>query len=457
MLIHTLLATLLFPATPQEPAEKVTPGEAAATSILDVQLNTFTESSQDNVSLGQAPDGTFVTVWHSRRQEGGTYGIRARLISPDGETLTGEVAVNETVEGMQVEPSLSVGPSGAAWFAWVSRGQDGDGDGVYARRFSNTLEGATAEVRVNESVEGDQSEPSIVALDDGRAICVWSGPAPAAADERQGHERAIFARVLGADGVPTTPSITLGGDSAFSYRTPAAVGYGDGAMVAVSSHDDAGVPTGIFAVAIDGSGKASEAVRIDGGLAGVLPVEPSLSAADGRVAFAWLEAQKGDSSGEYAIRWRNLVAEESSTLGSLTEIQSVDAPEAGYTSGLAVAAQGSKTALLWSRYLAAENGTPRLYCTVFDEAGEGTGEELSQTTLLATSRATKVEAGKQAMSVGGAGQRALFTEDGRIAGVWHGDAELGDKSGAHVSLITFEEDGERPRICLLYTSPSPRD
>ncbi len=440
-----------FPAAESPAAESE---ERATPTIYDVQLNTFTESSQDNVSLGEGPDGTLVTVWHSRRQEAGTYGIRARLLDSDGEALTGEVAINETTEGMQVEPSLSVDPSGATWFAWVSRGQDGSGDGIYARRFSATLEGATAELRVADAVEGDQSEPSIVALSDGRALCVWSGPV--AAKEESGQGRAIFARVLGADGTHAGPPVMLTGGAEFGYRTPAAVAFENGAMVAVAAHNQEGLPTGIFAITVDETGQGSDPMRIDGAAPGALPVEPTLSATEGRVAFAWLEAQSGDASGEYSIRWRSLMAgateaaadaaeEATSAAAALSPIQHVDAPEPGYTSGLAVAARLDQTALFWSRYLADENGTPRLYCAYSGNSddGEPMGEAKE---LLPACRATKAEAGKQAMSVGGAGQRALILEDGRIASVWHGDAGLDDKSGAHLSLLALPGSSHSPRI-----------
>ena len=468
MLISALFATLALPvplqdallqglpatspweaATPVAPLEGTAEDRAAAT-IRDVQLNTFTESSQDNVSLDEGPDGMLVTVWHSRRQEEGTYGVRARLISAEGEALSAEVAVNETTDGMQVEPSLSIGPDGATWFAWVSRGQDGSGDGVYARRFSKTLDGATAELRVDDAVEGDQSEPSIVALADGRAICVWSGPATTTTDEPVGHQRAIFARVLGADGLHAGPPTRLGSEAAFGYRTPAAAGFGDGAAVVLAAHNEAGLPTGIFAVAIDGKGEVTSAMRIDDQTPGALPVEPTLSVDDGRVAIAWLEAEEGDSTGEYSIRWRNLLAHGPSAWSTpesegetkqltLTPVRNIAAPETGYTSGLAIATHGEQTALFWSRYLNSENGTPRLYCSVDTESE-------TEDARLATCRATEVKAGKQAMSVGGAGQRAMFLKDGRIASVWHGDAELGDKSGAHLSLMTLPDGNERPRI-----------
>jgi hypothetical protein len=439
----------LFAAPSAVPAVALEAEERATATIYDVQLNTFTESSQDNVSMGEGPNGTLVTVWHSRRQEAGTYGIRARLMGSEGQALTPEIQVNETTKGMQVEPSVSVDPTGATWFAWVSRGQDGSGDGVYARRFSPALDGATAELRVADAVEGDQSEPSIVALADGRAICVWT--APVKGEDSASLGRDVFARVLSADGLHASPVTSIASDAVFGYRTPAAVGFEDGAMVAIAAHDETGRPSGIFAVTIDGEGAFGSAIRIDGASAGALPVEPALGATDGRVAFAWLEAQQGSDGGEYLIRWRSLLTDEpegapdgAEERDPLTPIQSIDAPEAGYTSGLAIAARLERTALTWSRYLADDGGTPLLYCSVFasESRAEPDGEAAAE--LLKTCRATKVEAGKQAMSVGGAGQRALLLEDGRIACVWHGDAGLGDKSGAHLSLITLP--GSAPRI-----------
>ncbi|MGK0480676.1 MAG: hypothetical protein ACJAQ3_000641 [Planctomycetota bacterium] len=476
-----LLASLALPVAAQAPATQgVSPGVPMAQAIdvrsfleeeppqvrcRDFRLNSFTKSSQDNVSLGAASDGSLVVAWHSRRQEEGTYGIRARRMDEDGEFLSEEVTVNETSKGMQIEPSVSLDPSGAAWFTWVSRGQDGSGDGVYARRFSGKLDAASAEVRVDDVFEGDQSEPSIVALADGRALCAWTGPAQGNGAEVVRGQRALFARILAPNGRPEGDKFELQVAGGLGVRTPATAVVDGVVIVAASTYDSAGRPAGIFLFEVVPGHVTAEGVhgqprvggiRVDGGQHGALPVEPSLSSTEGRAAIAWLEANQNDASGEYGIRWRSLSLRDASKSAKSTPksaslkriepgtIHEVEAPERGYTSGLAIAIRGADTALIWSRYLAGENGTPRLYCQVVREESSQQGDAVAS--LLETRHATETEDGKQAMAVGGAGQRAQFTASGRLAAVWHGDADLGDSSGAHLTLLTLQEETGVPRI-----------
>ncbi|MEM6671558.1 MAG: hypothetical protein AAF726_01870 [Planctomycetota bacterium] len=411
-MLALLLATTLQSAALS--ASEVSPNEAP--SGHPARLNQFTSSTQERVGLGLNAVGEAVAVWQSRRQEGGTYGVRARRIDASGVPVGDEVAVNVTEAGMQIQPSVSSSPSGATWFAWVSVGQDGDGCGVYARRFAPGLERATAEVRVHQETAGDQSSPSIVALEDGRALCVWLGPA----GDLDGS--ALYGRFLGADGVPSGDRFRLDCDSTSGgCWTPALVRYGEGAAIAHTRHDANGRPISVRlrTVAPDGGLGDEVTVHEDGGIEAVL-------AADGdRLVAAWLVAA-GDG---HRIEWRALTPDE----GELAAhpIRTVDVEGAGYTSGLAVEIVGERTLLGWSRFVHGEGGRPGVFLATIE------GDETS------IERATAYVDGLQRIGVGGAARALLAAPDGRVLVAWDGDAGLGDESGAHVTIVG-EPDRERP-------------
>src|SRR5205085_2007540 len=80
--------------------------------------------------------------------------------SSAGAALTGDVAVNTVTAGAQTAPVVAVGTAGDFVVAWASAGQDGDGQGVYARRF-NAAAAPAGEFRVNSFTAGDQGTPAV--------------------------------------------------------------------------------------------------------------------------------------------------------------------------------------------------------------------------------------------------------------------------------------------------------
>ncbi|MEM6572433.1 MAG: hypothetical protein AAF957_28715, partial [Planctomycetota bacterium] len=393
-------------------------GPADTLARHDLRLNQFTSSTQERVGIGVDAAGEAIVVWHSRRQEGGTYGVRARRIDADGAAIGDEVAVNLTEAGMQIEPSVSTSPSGATWFAWVSVGQDGDGYGVYARRFAPGLERATAEVRVHDETAGDQTSPVIVALEDGRALCVWTGPG----EDLEGS--ALYGRFLGADGAHDGDRFRIDTAEDGGCWTPAVVRLAGGAAVAHTRHDAAGRPVGVRLRTVAQDGALGEEVVLHdaGGIEAVL-------AADGdRLVAAWLTPAGQD----HRIEWRVVTREDDGLAAQ--PIRTVDVEGAGYTSGLAVEVDGARTLLAWSRFADGDDAAAGLFLATIE------GDE------AAIERATEQVDGHQRVTVGGAARRLRVAPDGRVLVAWDGDAGLGDGSGAHVTILgeasAVRADGE---------------
>ena len=59
---------------------------------------------------------------------------------------------------------------------WNSLNQDGDSDGVFARRFEPNGLRTGPEFRVNDYTTGEQSDASIATLTDGSFVVAWSSP-----------------------------------------------------------------------------------------------------------------------------------------------------------------------------------------------------------------------------------------------------------------------------------------
>ncbi|MFT7680296.1 MAG: hypothetical protein ACI8QC_004302 [Planctomycetota bacterium] len=385
---------------------------------LEQRANEFTQSSQDSAALDAREDGSTVMVWHSRRQQSGTYGVYARAFGPDGAARTGEVQVNANTKGMQMQPAVAMGDQDGVWFAWQSYGADGEQGAIIARRFAGDLSSATSEVLVNEQTAGNQSEPLIAALPGGGALVVWLSP-----DEKGEHLR-VRARRLGADGAPTGPAFAVDASPGTTHRTPTLVTDSHGQALVVYARVDADAkPAGIFARQMNKDGEFLEGERrLDSedqpGL------EPTIGIDDGELTrglAAWLVADGDD----YAIRTRGLSWLDDEL--TLSTIQSVPVEGEGYTSGLSVSVSDKNQGILsWSRYADGPKREAGLFASRLSNAGAPQGKSF---------RVTETSAGSQSLASARGTQRTHLTADGRMAFAWSGQAGLGDKSGAHLTLL----------------------
>ncbi|MEM8962328.1 MAG: hypothetical protein AAGD38_12670 [Acidobacteriota bacterium] len=145
----------------------------------EIAVNTTTAGSQDGPTITSATNGDFVVAWETGGDD--VEDVRARFFSADGTPTSDELNVNSTTSGSQEDAWVTLDPSGGAIVVWESSGQDGDGDGVYLRRF--TPSGADGdEVQVNVTTAGNQETPVIGTDGSGRYVIVWEDLTPADAE-----------------------------------------------------------------------------------------------------------------------------------------------------------------------------------------------------------------------------------------------------------------------------------
>jgi hypothetical protein len=88
---------------------------------------------------------------------------------------------------------------------WASAGQDGDGDGVYARGYDRSGAAAGAEFRINSTTAGDQRAPAVAMASNGGFTVAWSGNGP---DDGDGVFAQLFIALPGITIFPTTDLVT---------------------------------------------------------------------------------------------------------------------------------------------------------------------------------------------------------------------------------------------------------
>lgn len=126
-------------------------------------------------------DDQVVVVWQGahRRLEPAGSGIIARRIGLDGTPLGPEFRVNQAASGDQLDPSVAPLADGGFVVAWEGDG-DGDRRGIFAREFDADGTPRGDETRVNETVAGIQADPTVRASGSGYVVA-WAGRVAAAA------------------------------------------------------------------------------------------------------------------------------------------------------------------------------------------------------------------------------------------------------------------------------------
>ncbi|MDZ4109315.1 MAG: Ig-like domain-containing protein, partial [Brevundimonas sp.] len=146
-----------------------------------------------------------------------------------------DVRVNATTAGVQSQSSVTALKDGGYLITWVSAGQDGSGTGVYAQRYDRHGEKVGVEHRVNELTAGDQRDTAILAMEDGGWVIAWRGPVTGQATT------GVYARRYDADGVATQTHLVT--DAAFNSQFYAGASYNQGSPT-LTARPDGGFAVG---------------------------------------------------------------------------------------------------------------------------------------------------------------------------------------------------------------------
>ncbi|MCU0523953.1 MAG: hypothetical protein MUF72_03915 [Elainella sp. Prado103] len=139
-----------------------------------VQVNTNTSSDQFDSSIALDADGDYVITWTSRDQDGNGNGIYARRYSKDGTPVTAEIRVNTYTTNDQTQSAVAMDANGNFVVVWSSFGQDGSLGGIYGQRFSANGTPLGTEFRVNTGTVGEQNLPEVAMDATGNFVVTWT-------------------------------------------------------------------------------------------------------------------------------------------------------------------------------------------------------------------------------------------------------------------------------------------
>jgi lysophospholipase L1-like esterase len=274
-------------------------------------VNSTTAGNQDTPAAAALADGRFVITWSDDSRSGndrsGT-AIRAQLFNANGSRAGSELLVNSTTAGNQSNPSITALTAGRFAIAWTDdsrSGNDRSGTAIRAQLFNANGSRAGSEFLINSTTAGNQSNPSITALPDGRFVVTWTD------DSRSGGDTsgsAIRAQVFNANGSRAGSELLVNSTTAGNQSNPFTTALPDGRFVVTWTDDSrsGGDTSGsaIRAQVFNANGsRAGSELLVNSTTAGNQS-NPSITALpDGRFAIAWTDDSRsgGDTSGS-AIR-----------------------------------------------------------------------------------------------------------------------------------------------------------
>ena len=146
-------------------------GNAVGNEFL---VNTTRTNDQDYSSVTGLTNGGFVLTWSSLGQDGDGYGIYGQRYDASGNAAGNEFLINATTTGNQISSSVASLTNGGFVVTWSSSRQDGDGWGIYGKRYDASGNAVGNEFLINTTTTGDQDYSSVTGLTNGGFVVTWS-------------------------------------------------------------------------------------------------------------------------------------------------------------------------------------------------------------------------------------------------------------------------------------------
>ncbi len=203
--------------------------------------NTTTAGDQVSPVVGMDAAGNFTVGWSSYNPMTLSWGIFAQRYTAAGAKNGAEIGINQTTAGDQKLTHAAMTPDGKLMFVWTSQGQDGSGQGVYARRYDAAGAAAGNEFRVNTTTAGDQTNPSVAWDTYGNFYFTWSSYGQDAAATW-----GIYGQQFNAAGAAVESEFRVNSTAAGDQVNPTMAMDGQGHLVVVWNGNGVGDTDGVF-------------------------------------------------------------------------------------------------------------------------------------------------------------------------------------------------------------------
>jgi hypothetical protein len=218
----------------------------------EFQVNTTTLYQQRQPAIAANAAGSFVIAWEGKSQDSASdYGVFARRFGSNGAPQGVEFRVNLHTPNDQTQPAVAVGSSGSFVVVWTSAYQDQYYDGVFGRRFGSSGEPQATEFQVSVRTLDYQEDPAVDIDGAGNFVVAWEG------SNQDGDDDGIFARRFNSSGQAQTGDVQANLFT-FSGQYMPAVGMANSGEFVVSwaSYQQGGNNYDVFVRRFDSAGAA---------------------------------------------------------------------------------------------------------------------------------------------------------------------------------------------------------
>lgn len=191
----------------------------------EIRINESVAGTQRDASLAWISPQEFVVAW-SGAGVGDQNGVFARVFNVSGAAETRAVRVPESAAGAQVHPVVVAVPHGGFQVAWSGAGAD-DGVGIYSRQFDSNANPFGAEFRVNSSPQGAEVQPTVTVVGSEQLVFAWHSVGGTLDAEGAG----IEARRFALDGTPLGDEFLVNETDDGNQSDPSIASLSDGGFV----------------------------------------------------------------------------------------------------------------------------------------------------------------------------------------------------------------------------------
>ena len=204
--------------------------------VSEFRVNTFTPGQQANPRVAAFSDSGYVVVWGSYDQDGSSWGVYGQRYEPDGTAVGDEFQVNTYTNNHQSTPFVAVTADDDFIVAWQSGGQDGSGNGVYARKFDKDGNQLFGEVQLNDWTSSEQIRVSLAPDAGGGFVAAWQ-------HHGDGHGYGIMSRRFTAGGSAIESNFWVNNYTTYGQERPSLASLPGGKFLVVwdSYHQDGDV------------------------------------------------------------------------------------------------------------------------------------------------------------------------------------------------------------------------
>jgi hypothetical protein len=260
--------------------------------------NTFVAHPQSGIRVAQSPSGAYVVVWGTSGEDGDGYGVFARryaFYTPVGS----ELQVNTTTTGDQKAPSVAMGGSGGFVVVWQSGPLNAARccTQIEAQRYDASGNALGGEFRVNTYSGLDNFSPDVGTDDVGNFVIVWTS-------YPYGYAAEVNAQRFSMNGAALGDPFVVNGNTGIGASHPRVTRRsGDFVVVWQEPSDGSGLAVVGRRYAPDGSA-LGETFRVNTFTTGDQSLPAISSKPNGGFVVAWeSNGQDGSGEGIYAQKY----------------------------------------------------------------------------------------------------------------------------------------------------------